>query len=81
MQTASNKSKIAGFTLRVRENDHGEIQNERVIKTDLMQLIFYACDKRGALNVPVSVHRLLQLVVEYKLWIPEDKEYKVVISS
>lgn len=46
-----------------------------------MRLIFYACDTRSALNVPVSVHRLLQLVVEYKLWIPEDKEYKVVISS
>lgn len=28
------------------------------------------------LNVPVSIHCLLQLIIKYKLWIPEHKRVK-----
>lgn len=101
MQTASSRSKIAGFTLSEEKEKFNMGQRALLHHVLFMNLISYAtkfqnnyditavsCRGTRSLKaplcrenqlpeaVPVSIHRLLQLVIKHKLWIPEEERMK-----
>lgn len=101
MQTASSRSKIAGFTLSEEKEKFNMRQRALLHHVLFMNLISYAtkfqnnyditavsCRGTRSLKaplcrenqlpeaVPVSIHRLLQLVIKHKLWIPEEERMK-----